>query len=276
MSLSTVDRRVRAGELAPWFGDVYRVLPSNGWLDDVRAAVLALPGAVASHQAAAALHEFPGVNPAPVVTVHTRTTHAFEPARVHRAHDMAPAHVEARSGLLVTTPARTVVDLAAVVPPLGLAVTIQQLVIGRQVEIEAIRTVLDEVARKGKPGVRSLRATLQRLGNGEFPMSVLEQRGERALRRAGVPAGEREFPIPWEPERRFDVAWPDARLAVEWDSRRWHGALEQMTFDRRRDRTAQRHGWVLIRFTWDDVTLRPGEVANEVRLLLAVRTPASC
>jgi very-short-patch-repair endonuclease len=49
-----------------------------------------------------------------------------------------------------------------------------------------------------------------------------------------------------------------------------------MTFDRRRDRTAQRHGWVLIRFTWDDVTLRPGEVANEVRLLLAVRTPASC
>jgi hypothetical protein len=106
---------------------------------------------------------------------------------------------------------------------------------------------------------------LQQLDTAPIGASELERRGARLVDRAGVPTPEREYPIPWESGRRFDLAWPKQMAAIEWDSRRWHGALEQMTFDRRRDRAAIANGWVVMRFTWDDVTTRPFEVEREIR-----------
>jgi very-short-patch-repair endonuclease len=44
-----------------------------------------------------------------------------------------------------------------------------------------------------------------------------------------------------------------------------------MTADRQRDREAAAHGWVLLRFTWEDVTERPYEIVETVRLLLQDR-----
>jgi very-short-patch-repair endonuclease len=44
-----------------------------------------------------------------------------------------------------------------------------------------------------------------------------------------------------------------------------------MAEDRRRDREAAAHGWVLLRYTWDDVTERPHEIAETVRGLLTER-----
>jgi len=85
------------------------------------------------------------------------------------------------------------------------------------------------------------------------------------LRNAGFPDPETEYTIPWSPKRRFDVAYPDRRLAIEWDSRRWHTQAEAFEQDRRRDRQAVVHGWRLLRFTWLDVIERPGEVAASVR-----------
>jgi very-short-patch-repair endonuclease len=44
-----------------------------------------------------------------------------------------------------------------------------------------------------------------------------------------------------------------------------------MTDDRRRDRMAARQGWVVLRFTWEDVTERPDEIADTVAVVLAAR-----
>jgi very-short-patch-repair endonuclease len=48
-----------------------------------------------------------------------------------------------------------------------------------------------------------------------------------------------------------------------------------MAADRQRDREAAAHGWVLLRFTWDEVTERPYEIIETVRLLLQDRRLAS-
>jgi len=269
ISPRTLDRMLTDGVLRHATADIYRIIPSTGWMDDVRAAVLALPGAVASHHAAAAVHSFPRLRPIASVTVHTRTTHEFEGVVVRRAHDVAPSHLTTGADLSVTTPARTVVDLAAVLHPRHLQAIIQDLVLESKLDLDETSRVLSDVARRGKPGVKALREALETLGAGELPMSALERKAWNMLVAAGITDGTREHPIPWDPMRRFDLAWPAARLAVEWDSRRWHGALDRMTYDRRRDRAATLNGWVLLRFTWDEVTTRPEQVTADIRLFLA-------
>lgn len=268
VSARTIDRMIAAGSIGNAVADVYRIIESRGWADDVRAAVFALPGALASHHAAAAVLGFPRLRPIATVLVHSRTTHEFPGVVVHRVHDVMPEHVTVIDGLRTTTAARTVVDLAAVIHPKHLAAIIQDLVLTGDVRTSEIALALEDVARRGKPGVRSLRTTLEELGSDPLPMTVLERRGWELLSRRGVSGGSRQHPIPWDESKRFDVAWPDHGVAIEWDSRRWHGALDRMANDRERDRAAAINGWVVLRFTWDDVTRRPDRVAADVRAML--------
>ncbi|MGH8949674.1 MAG: DUF559 domain-containing protein, partial [Acidimicrobiia bacterium] len=95
------------------------------------------------------------------------------------------------------------------------------------------------------------------------------------LARAGLPPPLPEHPIPWRPGRRFDDAYPQARVAIEWDSRAWHEQRAAMVEDRRRDREAAAQGWIVLRFTWDEVTTKPREIVETVRLSLHDRRIAS-
>ncbi len=267
-----VDRLLISGDVTKAPGDSYRVLPSKGWIDDVKAGLCAIPGSVASHQAAAVVHEFPRLRRAePVITAHTRTTHMVPGVRVIRSHDLSPDHVTTISGMRVTTIPRTVFDLCAVLHGRYVQAIVEDLILEHRVRPGELTQVLDSCARRGKPGVTAFRRILDHVGPGFVAMTELERRGSGLLRRSGITPGDAELPIPWEPQRRFDLAWPSEKVALEWDSRRWHGAMEQMTFDRRRDRNAIRHGWVILRFTWDDITVRPHEVVTEVRAILDER-----
>ena len=108
----------------------------------------------------------------------------------------------------------------------------------------------------------------ERAGPGNGDASALERRGLDVIRTAGLPIPAIEHPTPWDPTRRFDLAFPEQRLAIEWDSRRWHSRFEDFDRDRRRDRLAAIHGWVVLRFTWDDVVKRQAEVVQQIRALL--------
>ena len=266
-----IDRMVTQGELRRAAGMTYRVFPAKDWLDQVRGALVAIPGSVASHQTAAGLHHFPRVRAAPVITAHTRTTHRIPGITVVRSHDLNPEHVVCLEGIRTTTIPRTVFDLCAVLHPKHVRSIVGDLMIDRRVNVAELEDVLQSCARRGKPGVKTLRGILETMGPGVHPMSELERRGLAVVGRSGVAEPQTEYAIPWDRTRRFDLAWPEARVAVEWDSRRWHAAIEQMTFDRRRDRTAVAHGWVVLRFTWDDVTVRPHEIGEELRTILAQR-----
>lgn len=276
LSRRRVHRLVASGEIVHWSSTTYRVLPSTGWLDDVKAALTAIPGSVASHHAAAALHGFPRLRtPAAMITVHSRTTHEVPDVRVVRSHDISPDHTCDVDGIKATTVARTVFDLCALLHPRHIGAIAEDLMLEKKLTHADLAEILDATARRGKPGVKTMRTILDRLGPGYVPKTELERRGFAIVERAAVPAPQVECPIPWDTRRRFDLAWPDARIAIEWDSRRWHGALEQMTFDRRRDREAIQNGWVVLRFTWDDVTVRPHEIARELRSVLQSRSRVS-
>ncbi len=238
-------------------------------IDRARAAASVLPNATLSHFTAAALTHLDHVDTAtPTVTVHASTTHSFPGVVVVRSRDLLVRHTSEVHGFRVTTPERTIVDLAAMISVSQLGFVVDAALASRKASYEGIRSVFVDVARKGKPGVTSLRKVLDERGIASAGVSVLEARANRILRQAGLPRFETEFPIPWEPGRRFDVAFPEHRLAIEWDSHRWHATRESFDKDRRRDRLAILHGWRVVRFTWDDVEHRPDVIVTTVDALL--------
>jgi hypothetical protein len=263
------ESRVRTGMWEPVGRLGYRLIRMDDEKNLLRAAVILLPGAVVSHCSASRVHGFPVPATEPTVTVHTRTTHSFPGVRVRRGHDLVEEHWEIVDGLPTTKPERTVVDLSADLTERELSRLVQDLVIKGTLQLEPLRLVADQVCRRGRPGSAVMRAVLADLMDQPGPQSELEKRARKLLGFAMLPEPISEFPVPWSPSRRFDDAYPERRVAIEWDSRAWHTTLEAMDRDRRRDRDCAIHGWVLLRFTWGDVTTRQNDVIAAVRAALS-------
>jgi very-short-patch-repair endonuclease len=174
--------------------------------------------------------------------------------------------------LPVTTPERTLFDLAATTGVGQLAWMAVELARDGRLQFGAVERVVADIGRRGKPGTARMRELLESLDTGDQRStgeSPLERRGRALLTRASCACGFRsEFPIPWAKRRRFDDAFPTHRLAIEWDSIRYHGQRDAFEVDRRRDRSALEHGWRVVRFTWADVTERPDRVVDTVRRML--------
>lgn len=270
LSEAQIKYRLKCGDWEPVSQRAYRVIELVGADHRLRAAMAVLPGAVMSHESAAEHHGIPLVERGrAVVTVHASTTHVFDGVTVHRVRDLVDGDVLTTPDGRVTTAARTLMDLAGVVKPDRLGRIVDQSLAGRLVCLEDLASVFARVARRGKKGTAAMRKILDARCDPEGEeASALERRGLDVIRSAGLPPPVREHPTPWDSTRRFDLAYPEHRLAIEWDSRRWHGRFEDFDRDRRRDRLAAIHGWVVLRFTWDDVDQRPAEVVQQIRVLL--------
>lgn len=92
--------------------------------------------------------------------------------------------------------------------------------------------------------------------------SVLERRFLTVVTQAGHPAPEVNRRIgPY----RVDFVWPGERLVVETDSWSYHSDRSAFESDRRRDRELRRRGYVVLRFTYREVTEEPDAVAAALR-----------
>jgi hypothetical protein len=251
----------------------YRVLPARNVRDRLAGAVAALDASAVSHESAAELHGFRMTTPGlAVVSAHSRTTHRFDGVLVHRTHDLDDSHLTTVANLRCTTVARTVVDMASVVTERRLGAILDDLVERDRVALAAVDDVLSAVARQGKPGVRRMRRVLDQRWGDDRNVSVLERRARALIARSGLPRPVSEYPIPWATARRFDDAYPEDRLAIEWDGRRYHGQFAAFEADRLRDREALLNGWRVVRFTWNDVNNRPQVVVDTLKSLLGVHS----
>lgn len=272
LSQSAIDRRVRSGDLEVVAHGTYQVFPPNSHLDLLRGAVLTLPNAVVSHQSAAHLLEFPRLPKLdPSVTVPSHTTHEFPGVTVHRCDDLTRSHLTTIHQIRVTTVLRTGFDLAAVLYDDEFDPIAESLLLDGRMKMRHFIAITEELARRGKPGSRLARDFIATRAGTDPRATALERKGRAALAAAGLPAPIPQYPIPWNPRKRFDDAYPEARLAIEWDSRAWHLQEAAMTSDRARDREAALHGWFVARYTWREVTERPSRIAEEVGALLADR-----
>jgi Transcriptional regulator, AbiEi antitoxin/Protein of unknown function (DUF559) len=274
-----IARRRATGRWSLLHPGVYAIAGAPpSWRRDVWASLLAAgPQAVASHETALLLH---GVDDRhvprhPLRLTMPHGTHArVAGALVHQIGDVAPHHVGAVDGLPVTTPARAVVDLAARVGPRRLG-DLVDVVTHRMTSTARVARCTAEVARRGKPGIARLGAVLDERGPGHVPpASVLEAHMFAALASGGLPEPVRQFRLPGRGaiDGLVDAAYPDVRLILEADGRRWHARISDLRRDHQRDAEAARVGWQTLRLLHEDIVGHPDEVAATVRDVRSARS----
>lgn len=276
LSPGAIDRRVSQRIITLVSRGVYLVIPSENHVDLLRGATLALANAVVSHQSAAHLLRFPKLPTLiPTVVVPSHTTHRFPGVTVRRCDDLARSDIVQVDGLAVTNTTRTFFDLSRLLGFHEYDAIGEALVIAGRMELANFERITHRLARRGKSGSRAARDFLEIRNAPDRRATVLERRGRAVLSSAGLPAPIPQFPIPWDTRLRFDDAYPVERLAIEWDSRTWHQQRMAMGADRQRDRRAAAHGWVILRFTWDDVMANQDEIIDTVSTLLHDRRVAN-
>lgn len=165
------------------------------------------------------------------------------------------SHVTTRNAIPCTTVARTLVDLAAVLPPRRLERALGEAEVLRLYDRNKIEAIL--AANPRRRGNRALRALL----GGPDPSttrtrSPLEERFLALCDRAGLPRPECNVPftLPDGTGISIDALWASAALAVELDSRGFHSSWRAQVKDRRRDAQLTLAGLKPLRFTEDDLT----------------------
>jgi hypothetical protein len=229
--------------------------------------------AVISHQSAAALHGILRTSP-PLVEVTILRPHRA-PARasitVHVSRTLSDIECTTKSGIRVTTPERTLLDLAR--PRYGWTEARLRKVVGvalgaRKLTAATIGTYLS--ARERVEGVRRLRDILRDMGVGEAD-SVPEQLFLELLRRSGVELPQPHYIV--RDERGdfvavVDGAYPHLQLAVEIDGYAVHAQPSVFNSDRPRGNELLALGWRVIRFTPHNLTSDPDGVVDTMRRVL--------
>jgi very-short-patch-repair endonuclease/predicted transcriptional regulator of viral defense system len=254
LTVAAIDHRVRAGQLRRMHHGVYavghRVLTADG--RRLAAVLAAGAGAVLSHGSAAAAWE---LRPPSSGLIHiTVPGHAGRERRVglkvHRSVTLRPGDVTHHRGIPITTPARTIIDLSR---------TLKGRPLEHVVDLADQRGLID-FADLRRANSASLQAVLQRY-TAAPTRSELEERFLALCDDHGLPRPETNKRIEGI---EVDFVWRDARLIVEVDGYRYHRSPSAFEADRERDVTLTAANWVVLRFTWRQITRRRGWVATAV------------
>jgi very-short-patch-repair endonuclease len=268
---STISDSVRRGELHVIHRGVYAVgHTAITWEGRCLAAVLARRGAVASHVTAAWIHGLLRSRPG--------TIHLTAPTRQRLKRDFVvhfarldPDDVTTVDGIPVTSPARTVLDLAPDESARDL---------GRLLERADDRELLDRrrfeatLARAGgHPGRGRFEAALRAYEPEQATLrSQLERRFRRLVLAAGLPRPQTNVAVEGY---ELDCYWEAEGFAVELDVYATHGSPRSFETDREREDDLLLAGIELIRVTGVRLEREPRQTIARVAAHLERRRHAA-
>ncbi|MCD6726791.1 MAG: endonuclease domain-containing protein [Solirubrobacteraceae bacterium] len=218
-------------------------------------------GAVISHRTAAALlgvrH---GSRELIDVTTVARGRRAPPGIDLHETRRLATWEVAERSGLPLTSVARTLADLAGVLSARDLERSLERADALQMLDVPSLLRSVEH-----RVGASAVRAALA----GWMPAptrSELETRLLALVGRAGFPPPLVNVPLHGY---EVDLLWCAERVVAEADGHAFHASRAAIERDRARDAVLARHGYRVLRFTWVQVTRRRREVAAALRAALA-------
>jgi very-short-patch-repair endonuclease len=230
------------------------------------AAVLACgPGAVLSHRSAAGLWGLlASTGPVVDVTVPGRNPGPRSGVLVHRVARLDRGDVTRRRGIAVTAPARTLLDLAELLPSRALERALEE------AEIQGLarpRDVLALLERSpGRRGAALLRTLLRDGAERAVTRSEAEDRLLALLRAAGLSPTAVNVRVA---SHEVDAVWHPERLVVEVDGYAYHASRAAFERDRRRDADLQAAGYRVIRVTWRQLAEEPHALVARLAQALA-------
>ena len=264
LSQDAVERRVRAGHLHPLYKRVFAVGHTDlAQQARILAAVKACGNAHASLHAAGELHRITRLGDRrPDVTVLGGTTRRHKGIRVHRTGRLDPRDVTRCQGIPVTSVARTLVDLAGVLPYAALRRATREAQAQRLV---ALPQLVETLARlrpcRGAANLAKVLATGPAPTRSELEDVVLDLilRGGLAHPDVNVPlriGGRRIVP---------DFRWPEQRLVVEADGAKWHDGELAREDDAERQALLEAAGERVVRVRWEQAVCRETQTLARFR-----------
>jgi hypothetical protein len=256
-----IGRRITEHHWQRLYRDVYRV---NGspitWRGDLLAACWAGGfRAVASHRSAAELHGLPGRRRDLVEITCPRWRRAHQQqVWVHETKALEPGDITVVDGIAVTSAARTLFDLGGVYRKGTVELALESTLRRGLVTEGELMALVKRVSRSGRPGGPILRELLAAREPGRrATASEMETLLLQAIRSHGLPEPVTQHEV-WHGScfvGRVDAAYPDARIAIEYDSDEFHSGRVPT----RRDR-ARRHE--LIAASWLPIDVGPTDLRN--------------
>lgn len=172
--------------------------------------------------------------------------------RIHRTSQLARQDMRWRNGIPVTSPARTLLDLAATMDELELEAVLS-VAFGKNL---VRRSQLDDVMARNPraKGIGMLRALLAQTESLHDTRSKYERRMLKLLRAAQLPLPITNISVAG---KFVDGLWPELKLVLEIDGFKDHGKRYMFESDRERDQVLLGSGLQPLRVTARQIDHRP-------------------
>jgi hypothetical protein len=231
-----------------------------------RAALLAVPGSVLAGPAAARIWGLPVRDTRTFLVVAPGTHPKFDGACL--IYDRLDQYeVWIRDGATVTSRPRTVVDCLRILDERDSLRLLERSLQERWIDLDGLtERVRGLVGRRGTPRLVEL---VGKIADGS--RSAAERLMIRLLDRAGIKGWAANGVL--RDDRGVigvgDLVFREARVVIEVDGWAFHISPDRFQRDRERQNRLVAAGWTVLRFTWRDLTERPGYVVATIRLILA-------
>jgi very-short-patch-repair endonuclease len=265
-SASATQRLVACRQLHVVFRGVYAVghavLPPRGRF---KAAVLACgSGALVGYRSAGKLLNLVDDARAVIDVVGVANRRSRKGLVYHRVRSLGPEDCGQIDGIPVTSVARTLLDLATVIPQRRLVYAIEQ---AERMEVLDMRAV-ERVMTPGRRGVERLRAAVAEVHpEAKYTRSKKERLLLEFCRKYGLPDPTMNAVVEG---LTVDALWSRQKVIVELDSWGFHRGKRAFEDDRRRDARLKLAGYTVLRVTPDWLKEEPEELAKTIRALLSV------
>jgi len=233
----------------------------------VAAARLLVPGAVVTGRSAAVLWGVPaaGRDDDVELTVPPGATVCRVPGLRVRRRALVGEHVVVHRGVRATTAEATAVDLAGTGTLDEAVVLVDRLVAAQATTLAKVRALAGAASGRGCRQAQAAAALADGLAG-----SPQETRLRLLLHRSALPRPVAQFVVRDAAGfvARVDFAWPEAKVAVEYEGV-WHGeSQQQVAADRRRLNRLTAAGWTVVFVTAADLH-RPVELIARIGAAVA-------
>jgi hypothetical protein len=232
------------------------------------AACLAFgPPVAVSHRSAAALWGYELVVPRLEIEVSMPRSRSGRRAgiRVYRGA-LPPVDISRRYGIAVTSPGRTLLDLAGTLPGPVLERCVDDALRTRHATADELVSWLTGADRRGQVGAVRLRRLLELRSSSGVGDSAAVDRIHRWISRAGLPAPVLGLTVVVAGRPRvLDLGYPLEKIAVEFNGWEYHQMRSRMDADHARTTELELAGWIVI-----VVTAAHTEVATVDRVTRAL------
>ena len=183
---------------------------------------------------------------------------------VHRTRRLHPSEVRIRERLPVTSPARTLFDVADELPERAVERALDEGLDRGLVRISQVRLVI--ARNPAREAVTILGRLLDQRTGSTISRSEAEERMLALIRDARLPRPEMNVPLLGF---TADFLWRELKVVVEVDGHRYHSSKSAFERDRRKDAVFRAEGWDVIRVSRNQVFHDPLAVIALVATAIA-------